>query len=109
MGSPNPHVIKIRSDAAASTLAKATTREEARKLITAEIPRMLRAHVEHACGIGHLYTRLSEPAEDRALVLAIDLAEASYRGAIWDGAVISLDENDLQALRDKWTALPDPE
>src|SRR5712692_2483670 len=38
------------------TLAKAAAREEARAIITRSLAPMLRSHVAHATGIGHLYT-----------------------------------------------------
>lgn len=83
----------------AKTLAKEAAREEARRLITAAIPSMIRPQIAHAQGIGHLFTRDKNGKftriEDEAQALKI-LTEGTEGEHYW----IFMKDPSVQAFTD---------
>lgn len=56
-GGKRPGAGKPKGHKAPQTLAKEAAREAARVLITDGMRPMIQAHLAHACGVGHVYTR----------------------------------------------------
>lgn|SRR3990167_5501180 len=50
----------------AKTINKALAREEARTYIQRQMPRMMRAQIEAACGVAHLFIRAADGTFSRA-------------------------------------------